>query len=54
MTLNFTEMKAKHIITSFAAAAMLLSSCNGLLDIPQKGVLNYETYYRPMRRRKMR
>ena len=45
MTLNFTEMKAKHIITSFAAAAMLLSSCNGLLDIPQKGVLNYETYY---------
>ena len=38
-------MKAKHIITALAAAAFTLSSCNGLLDIPQHGIQSFETYY---------
>ena len=38
-------MKTKHIIISLAAAVLALSSCNKLLDIPQKGVLNFETFY---------
>lgn len=37
-------MKLKYIIVVLAAAAAL-SSCNDLLDIPQHGVQNYETYY---------
>lgn len=37
-------MKLKYIIAILAAAAAL-SSCNDLLDIPQHGVQNYETYY---------
>lgn len=38
-------MKAKNIILALTATAVALSSCNGLLDIPQHGVQNYETYY---------
>ena len=38
-------MKAKYIIMSLAAAAVALSSCDDLLNIPQHGVQNYETYY---------
>ena len=38
-------MKAKNIILALAATAVALSSCNKLLDIPQHGVQNYETYY---------
>ena len=38
-------MKAKNIILALAATAVALSSCNNLLDIPQHGVQNYETYY---------
>lgn len=37
-------MKFKYIIIAIAAAAAM-SSCNDLLDIPQHGVQNYETYY---------
>src|SRR5574344_1710348 len=38
-------MTAKNIILALTATAVALSSCNGLLDIPQHGVQNYETYY---------
>ena len=38
-------MKAKYIIMSLAAATVALSSCDDLLNIPQHGVQNYETYY---------
>ena len=38
-------MKAKNIILALAATTFALSSCNSLLDIPQHGVQNYETYY---------
>ena len=38
-------MKAKNIILALAATTVALSSCNNLLDIPQHGVQNYETYY---------
>ena len=38
-------MKAKNIILALAATAVALSSCNKLLNIPQHGVQNYETYY---------
>jgi len=40
-------MKTRNIILTLAAAALSLTavSCSDLLDIPQKGVLNYETYY---------
>lgn len=37
-------MKLRNIILGFAAVAAL-SSCNDMLDIPQHGVQNYETYY---------
>lgn len=37
-------MKVRNIILGFAAVAAL-SSCNDMLDIPQHGVQNYETYY---------
>ncbi len=37
-------MKLKHIIIAIAAVAGF-SSCNDLLDIPQHGVQNFETYY---------
>ena len=39
-------MKIKNIILAVFAGVLALTSCNqSLLDIPQKGVLNYETYY---------
>ena len=38
-------MKAKNIILAFAAAVTALSSCNGLLDIPQHGVQDFASYY---------
>lgn len=38
-------MKAKHIFMTLAATTIALSSCNGLLDIPQRGVQSFETYY---------
>lgn len=37
-------MKTKNILLAFAAA-VALSSCNDMLNIPQHGVQNYETYY---------
>lgn len=45
MTLKFIDMKTKHIILLAAAALVTLSSCNKLLDIPQRGVLNFDTFY---------
>ena len=38
-------MKTRYIILALAAAVAALSSCNDLLDIPQHGVQNFETYY---------
>ena len=38
-------MKAKYIIMALAAVTTAFSSCNKMLDIPQHGVQNYETYY---------
>ena len=38
-------MKAKNIISVLALSALMFTSCNDLLDIPQHGVLNNETYY---------
>lgn len=38
-------MKAKNILLVAAASALVFCSCSDLLDIPQHGVLNYETYY---------
>ena len=35
----------KYIIALTAICALLFSSCTNLLDIPQKGVVAYETYY---------
>ena len=35
----------KYIIALTAIGALLFSSCTNLLDIPQKGVVAYETYY---------
>ena len=43
-------MKFKYILTTFAAAgALMLTSCEGMLDIPQHGVLNYDDYYQTYR-----
>lgn len=39
-----TDMKK--IIIPFAACALLLSSCQGLLEIPQKGVIPVENFYK--------
>ncbi|MGM9792400.1 MAG: RagB/SusD family nutrient uptake outer membrane protein [Candidatus Cryptobacteroides sp.] len=38
-------MKTNKMILLAAGLSLVLSSCNDLLDIPQHGVLNYETYY---------
>lgn len=38
-------MKTKHIFSVLALSALMFTSCNDLLDIPQHGVLNNETYY---------
>ena len=38
-------MKTRYIILALAAATAAFSSCNHMLDIPQHGVQNYETYY---------
>lgn len=40
-------MEMKKILSIIAGAALILgsSSCSGLLDIDQHGVLNYDTYY---------
>lgn len=38
-------MKTKHIFSFLAVTALALTSCNDLLDIPQHGVLNNDTYY---------
>ena len=39
-------MKIKNIILTVFAGVLALTSCNeSLLNIPQKGVLNYDTYY---------
>ena len=41
-------MKTRTIILSAVAAlcAFAATSCNSMLDIPQKGVLDYNTYYK--------
>ncbi|MCX4334537.1 MAG: RagB/SusD family nutrient uptake outer membrane protein [Bacteroidales bacterium] len=39
-------MKLKNIIYISLAGVLTLTSCNSLLDIPQKGVLNFDTFYR--------
>ena len=39
-------MKTKYIILSFLTAVMALSSCDCLLDIPRKGAIDYNTYYK--------
>ena len=38
-------MKTRYIILALTAATAAFSACNHLLDIPQHGVQNYETYY---------
>ena len=38
-------MKAYRLILSISCGLLALQACTDLLDIPQKGVLNYETYY---------
>ena len=38
-------MKTRIILLIAVAAVLSLASCSKLLDIPQKGVLNFETYY---------
>ena len=40
-------MKTNRLILTLAAAALALTavSCSDMLDIPQKGVLDYNTYY---------
>ena len=38
-------MKIKNIIIAIAASVLTLTSCNDLLDIPRKGVLDKDTYY---------
>lgn len=38
-------MKTRNILLIAVAAVCTLASCSKLLDIPQKGVLNFETYY---------
>lgn len=38
-------MKAKNIISVLALSALMFTSCNDLLDIPQHGVINNDFYY---------
>ena len=39
-------MKTKYIALAIIAAASLLTSCDKLLDIPRKGVIDYNTFYK--------
>ncbi|MBR4740212.1 MAG: RagB/SusD family nutrient uptake outer membrane protein [Bacteroidales bacterium] len=39
-------MKTKYIVLAFLTAALALSSCSKLLDIPRKGVIDYDTFYK--------
>ena len=39
-------MKTKYILLTFLTAVMALSSCDSLLDIPRKGAIDYNTYYK--------
>ena len=39
-------MKTKYIILSLLTAVLAFSSCNDLLDIPRKGVIDYDTFYK--------
>ena len=39
-------MKTKYIVLSLLTAVLALSSCDSLLDIPRKGVIDYDTYYK--------
>ena len=38
-------MKAKNIISVLALSALMFTSCNDLLDIPQHGAINNDFYY---------
>ena len=39
-------MKTKYILLYFLTAVLALSSCDSLLDIPRKGAIDYNTYYK--------
>lgn len=39
-------MKTKNIVLSLLTAVLAFSSCDGLLDIPRKGVIDYDTFYK--------
>ena len=39
-------MKTKYILLTFLTAVLALSSCDSLLDIPRKGAIDYNTYYK--------
>ena len=39
-------MKTKYIVLAFLTAVLALSSCSKLLDIPRKGVIDYDTFYK--------
>ena len=39
-------MKTKYIVLAFLTAVLALSSCDSLLDIPRKGAIDYNTFYK--------
>ena len=39
-------MKTKYIVLSILTAVLALTSCSKLLDIPRKGAIDYNTYYK--------
>ncbi|MBR4826779.1 MAG: RagB/SusD family nutrient uptake outer membrane protein [Bacteroidales bacterium] len=39
-------MKTKYFVLSLLTAVLAFSSCEGLLDIPRKGVIDYDTFYK--------
>ena len=39
-------MKTRYIILSILTAILALTSCSDLLDIPRKGAIDYDTYYK--------
>lgn len=39
-------MKTKHIILSVLTAVLALSSCSKFLDVPRKGVIDYDTFFK--------
>ena len=39
-------MKTKYIILSLLTALFVLPSCDKMLDVPRKGVIDYDTYYK--------